>query len=71
MKSKLKQAYREWVDILAGMLQHLTVDADAARRMATAIVAFHEGMALFSIILEPDEIEFQKILSGFQEKILP
>ncbi len=70
VKSKLKQAYQEWVDILAGMLQRLMVDADAARRMATAIVAFHEGMALFSILLEPDEVEFKRVLSDFQEKLM-
>ena len=70
VKSKLRQAYREWVDILAVMLNRLFVDPDVSRRVSTAIVAFLEGMALFSIILEPDEAEFQKILAGFQEKIV-
>ena len=70
VKSKLRQAYREWVDTLADMLQRLITDPDVSRRIATAIVAFLEGMALFSIILEPDEAEFQKILAGFQEKIV-
>jgi AcrR family transcriptional regulator len=70
VKSKLRQAYREWVDTLADMLQRLIIDPDASRRVSTAIVAFLEGMALFSIILEPDEAEFQKILAGFQEKIV-
>ena len=70
VKSKLRQAYREWVDTLADMLQRLILDPDVSRRVSTAIVAFLEGMALFSIILEPDEAEFQKILAGFQEKIV-
>ena len=33
-------------------------------------LAFLEGMALFSIILDPDKDEFQKILAGFQAKII-
>ncbi|RJP84788.1 MAG: TetR/AcrR family transcriptional regulator [Desulfobacteraceae bacterium] len=70
VKAKLRQAYREWVDTLAAMLQRLIIDPDVSRRISTAIVAFLEGMALFSIILEPDEAEFQKILAGFQEKIV-
>jgi AcrR family transcriptional regulator len=70
VKCKLRQAYREWVGTLADMLQRLIFDPDVSRRVSIAIVAFLEGMALFSIILEPDEAEFQKILAGFQEKIV-
>ena len=70
VKSKLQRAYQEWVSILTDMLQKVSRDADASRRISFAVVAFLEGMALFSIILDPDKDEFQKILAGFQAKII-
>jgi len=33
-------------------------------------VAFLEGMALFSIIMEPDTFDFNQVLLGFQKKII-
>jgi AcrR family transcriptional regulator len=70
VKSKLQRAYQEWVSILTDMLQKVSRDAGASRRISFAVVAFLEGMALFSIILDPDKKEFKKILAGFQEKIV-
>jgi AcrR family transcriptional regulator len=70
VKSKLQRAYQEWVSILTDMLQKVSKDADASRRISFAVVAFLEGMALFSIILDPDKKEFKKILAGFQKKIV-
>jgi AcrR family transcriptional regulator len=70
VKRKLQRAYQEWMTILTDMLQKVSRDADASRRISFAVVSFLEGMALFSIILDPDKDEFQKILAGFQEKIV-
>ena len=70
VKSKLKTAYQEWVDVLAEMLKRIIRNPAASRRISVAIVAFLEGMALFSIILEPDRKEFKKILAGFQKQII-
>ena len=70
VKSKLQRAYQEWVSILTEMLQKVSRDASASRRISFAVVAFLEGMALFSIILDPDKDEFQKVLAGFQAKII-
>jgi AcrR family transcriptional regulator len=70
VKSKLKRAYQEWMEILTGMLSRATKDTYSSRRISFSIVAFLEGMALFSIILDPDKKEFKKILAGFQEKIV-
>jgi AcrR family transcriptional regulator len=70
VKAKLKRAYHEWMEILTDMLSRVTKDAGSSRRISFSIVAFLEGMALFSIILDPDKKEFKKILAGFQEKIV-
>lgn len=70
VKAKLQRAYQEWVSILTDMLQKVNRGVDTSRRISFAVVAFLEGMALFSIILDPDKDEFQKILAGFQEKIV-
>lgn len=70
VKAKLQLAYQEWMDVLSRMLEPLNKDIDASRRTSFAMVAFLEGMALFSIILDPDSKEFKKILSNFQSKII-
>ncbi len=70
VKAKLKRAYLEWMEILTVMLLRMTQDKAASQRISFSIVAFLEGMALFSIILDPDKKEFKKILAGFQEKIV-
>jgi AcrR family transcriptional regulator len=70
VKAKLQRAYKEWVEILTDMLDRVLHDTDASRRIGFSIVAFLEGMALFSIILDPKKTEFKKILAGFQEKIV-
>ncbi len=49
VKAKLKHAYNEWMEILTDMLSRVTQDKDASRRISFSIVAFLEGMALFSI----------------------
>jgi len=70
VKAKLQSAYQEWMDVLSNMLTPLNNDIDLSRRTGFAMVAFLEGMALFSIILDPDSEEFKKILSGFQSKMI-
>ncbi|MBA3010970.1 MAG: TetR/AcrR family transcriptional regulator [Proteobacteria bacterium] len=70
VKAKLQRAYQEWMDVLSDMLKPLCNDIDVSRRTSFAAVAFLEGMALFSIILDPDSKEFKKILSDFQSKMI-
>ena len=69
VREKLQVAYREWIGILSGMLASFTDDAAVSRRIGIATVAFLEGMALFSVILDEDPVDFQAALAGFQEII--
>jgi hypothetical protein len=55
--------------VVSGMLTPLTADAAVSRRIATVTVAFLEGVALFSVILDEDPIDFQAALNGFQKNI--
>ncbi|MDO9110236.1 MAG: TetR/AcrR family transcriptional regulator [Desulfatirhabdiaceae bacterium] len=70
VRVRLQQTYREWIKALADVLSTFTDDATASRRIAIATVAFLEGMALFSVILDEDPIDFQAALNGFQENII-
>ncbi len=70
IKKILQQAYREWIDTLAEMLNTLIKNPEASKQISTATVAFLEGMALFSIIMEPDAFDFSQVLTGFQKKII-
>lgn len=70
IRSILQQAYRQWIDTLGRMLNNVSTDPAAAHRISAATVAFLEGMALFSIILDPDAFDFNQVLTGFQKKII-
>ena len=70
IKVILQQAYQEWIDTLAEMLNTLIKNPAVAKQISTATVAFLEGMALFSIILTPDTFDFNQVLTGFQKKII-
>lgn len=70
IRAILQQAYREWINTLAQMLNTVAKNEASARQISAATVAFLEGMALFSIILEPDTFDFDQVLNGFQKKII-
>ena len=70
VRERLKAAYGEWINTLAGILGTLTDAPPATHRISAAIVAFHEGMALFSIILDPAAVDSRSVLTGFQKKII-
>jgi AcrR family transcriptional regulator len=70
VRNRLRRAYREWMDALAFILGGATDDPAAARRISIAIVAFLEGMSMFSVILDPDAIDLREVLAGFQDRII-
>ena len=70
VRQKLQAAYAEWMAALSGILDDGMSDDRTTRRMSTAIIAFLEGISLFSIILDPEQFDCQEILTGFQARIL-
>lgn len=70
VRDRLRRAYREWMETLAFILGGATADPAAAKRISIAIVAFLEGMSLFSVILDPETIDIREVLTGFQNRII-
>jgi TetR/AcrR family transcriptional repressor of bet genes len=70
VRDRLRRAYREWMEALAFILGGATTDPAAAKGISIAIVAFLEGMSLFSVILDPDTVDIRDVLTGFQKKII-
>jgi AcrR family transcriptional regulator len=70
VREKLRKAYGEWIETLSALVNRYTGDPDRSKRIGTAVVAFLEGMAMFSIILDRDSIDFSTVLADFQEKII-
>jgi AcrR family transcriptional regulator len=70
IRSRLQAAYEEWIRVLTQMFAPMTKDPETARQTSIAAVAYFEGMALFSIILNPKTFDCHDILKQFQKKII-
>jgi AcrR family transcriptional regulator len=70
VRTKLQRTYAEWIGFLTNMLDPFAGDGASARQIAMAAIAFLEGMALFSILLDTNELDFHQTLKGFQKNII-
>ena len=70
VRDRLRQAYQEWMEALAFILRGATADPAAAKGISMAIIAFLEGMSMFSVILDPDTTDIREVLAGFQTRII-
>ena len=70
VKTRLQRAYNEWTEVLTGILNKTLKDKVAAQRISMAVIAFHEGVSLFSVLLESKDIDFKEVLAIFQKKII-
>ncbi|HPI94188.1 MAG TPA: TetR/AcrR family transcriptional regulator [Deltaproteobacteria bacterium] len=70
VRVKLQEAYSRWVEEIGSMISHYIEDKVFAREVSIAMVAFWEGMALFSTIFPPGALSIEVVLKGFQERIL-
>jgi TetR/AcrR family transcriptional repressor of bet genes len=70
VRAKLRAAYREWIGTLADNLGEGAPGSDVPAVLSVAMVAFWEGMALFSTIFEGGEIDFADVLERFQQRII-
>ncbi|HPC46525.1 MAG TPA: TetR/AcrR family transcriptional regulator [Deltaproteobacteria bacterium] len=69
VRDKLRQAYARWIDELSSIVCGHAEDTSFARNVCVAMVAFWEGMALFSTLFGPDELSAEEVLAGFQQRI--
>jgi AcrR family transcriptional regulator len=70
VRKKLRQAYSIWIKELSNILSQYIEDKNFTINISTAMVAFWEGMALFSIIFDPNDLKIKDVLEGFQRRIL-
>jgi AcrR family transcriptional regulator len=70
VKTRLKRAYGEWIDVLTGILRRCIKNKAAAKRISVAVVAFHEGVSLFSVILKSKDLDLKEVLAVFQKKVI-
>jgi len=70
VKSKLRKAYSEWIEIVKQTIFKSIEDKNTAARVSTALVAFLEGISLFLIILGKKNFFFDALLKDFQEEII-
>jgi AcrR family transcriptional regulator len=70
VRAKLREAYMRWFDELVVNLSRHIDDKKFAIQVSIAMVAFWEGMALFSTIFEPGAPDIKEVLKGFQYRVL-
>jgi len=70
VRAKLREAYMRWIEELVANLSRDIDDKQFAIQLSIAMVAFWEGMALFSTIFEPDAVDIKEVLKGFQYRVL-
>jgi AcrR family transcriptional regulator len=70
VRAKVREAYMRWFDELVANLGRYIDDKQFAIQVSIAMVAFWEGMALFSTVFEPGALDIKEVLKGFQYRIL-
>lgn len=70
VRDKLLEAYTRWVDELMANLSIHIADEAFVRQLSIAMVAFWEGISLFSTIFRPGTLDIEEILKGFQKRIV-
>lgn len=70
VKKKLNRTYEEWEKTLSLILKRNGLDATTSGRMATAFIALHEGISLFSVILERKDHRIEGVLKELQSNII-
>ena len=70
VKAKLRETYLGWIDEVTSIVSDYFDDKIFARNMSIAMIAFWEGMAMFSTIFPSDTLNTEVILKGFQEKLM-
>jgi AcrR family transcriptional regulator len=70
VRNKLRKAYTRWIDEMVTHLSRYIDDKQYIRQVSIAMVAFWEGMALFSTMFKPGSLDIEEVLKGFQDRIL-
>ena len=70
VRAKLQKAYQEWITTVTGIIGGKSRNTEVANIMSQAFVAYFEGMALFSVIMQPKDFHTVDILSWVENRII-
>ncbi len=70
VKEKLRKAYTEWIQTINTTLVKVIQDKNKSTRISIGLVAFLEGISMFSIILDKKALDPEALLKDFQEQFL-
>lgn len=70
VKEKLRKAYFEWIETVNLAILKISNDKKIAARLSWGLVAFLEGVSLFSVILDTDTMDTEALLKDFQKRFL-
>jgi len=70
VKEKLCEAYLRWATIIEETITVFDIDKNAASHLSMGIIAFLEGISLFSVLFDSSQIDFEAILKEFQRRFL-
>lgn len=70
VKARLRETYNRWIDEVTAIISNYMDDKAYARNLSVAMVAFWEGMAMFSSVFPREAINIEVVLKGFQERIM-
>jgi AcrR family transcriptional regulator len=68
--ARVKKMYSEWIRELAGFMKPSNGAAADIDSLAMAVVAFQEGVGLFSVSFDLKKKDTMALMEAFQEKIL-
>lgn len=62
VREKLKMAYGNWIDTVTDLISLNCDDAETARAISAALVAFLEGLSMMSVTFESSEFPLEAVL---------
>jgi len=69
VRARLRMAYMEWIQAVKGFIQNLGLDEQTSLRRSAGLVAYLEGLALFSVILDPAELNVKQVIDDFHSRV--
>lgn len=74
VRIKLRKAYNQWIDTVTELVAKQLDDRETAMLLSTALVAFLEGLSLFSVLFDkgdfPVETLLEKLKDQFVNKVI-
>ena len=70
VRVKLQKAYHELINVVNDIIGNKFGDSEVTNRMSQALIAYLEGMSLFSVIMQPKDFHTADILSWIEDRVI-